>query len=185
MQEGRLKLYDEIKNYLSFNKREEEMRLEFLNFILLNESCFQRELLTGHITGSAWIINSTGDNALLMHHAKLHKWLQPGGHCDGNSDILQVTLKEVYEETKLKPEYILPGIFDLDIHLIPAHKSIPEHFHYDVRYLFIINEMENLQGNSESFDLKWVPLNEIKNYNSEESVIRMRDKCLMKQYSFG
>lgn len=111
---------------------------KLLHFISNTPSCFSRNNQEGHITGSAWLINPKGDKALLTLHHKLKRWMQTGGHADGNPDTLEVALREAEEEsgiTGIQP--VSREIFDIDIHLIPARpaKGEPEHYHYDVRYL--------------------------------------------------
>jgi 8-oxo-dGTP pyrophosphatase MutT (NUDIX family) len=143
------------------------------------ELCFSRDLLSGHFTASAFIVNSERDSTLLLKHTKLNRWLQPGGHCDGDSDIENVAIKEVFEETGLiikKAEN--PKIFDVDIHTIPERKGVPEHLHYDVRFLFVVNESELIEISDESTDIRWVPLNKIDDYNLDESIIRMTQKIV-------
>ena len=93
-----------IKLLEEYQPTEQEIgfKNDMLEFIKINEDCFERELKIGHITGSAWLINKSGDQALLMHHMKLDKWLQPGGHADGDTDILAVAIKEAQEESGIK-----------------------------------------------------------------------------------
>jgi 8-oxo-dGTP pyrophosphatase MutT (NUDIX family) len=62
--------------------------------LLEHPDAFQRTHLPGHITGSSWIIDPSGESVLLTHHAKLNKWLQPGGHADGDEDIISVAMRE-------------------------------------------------------------------------------------------
>lgn len=128
--------------------------------LLESESCFQRDHLPGHITGSAWILNKKRTHVLLVHHVKLNRWLQPGGHADGEENILSVALREVNEETGLVHfKELVPGIFDLDIHTIPARSDFPEHLHYDVRFALIAtDEEENLEVSEESHEVKWIAL---------------------------
>ncbi len=136
----------------------------FENFILTTTNCFQRTHSAGHVTASALVINEDFSEVLLTLHQKLGKWLQLGGHCDGDSDTLNVAMREVFEESGLKDisplrwsrsEDIIP--FDFDIHEIPARPGEEAHYHFDVRYIFIANSTENLVISNESKDLKWVP----------------------------
>jgi len=146
--------------------------------LLKQEDCFQRTHLPGHITGSSWIVNKDRTKTLLVHHAKLNKWVQPGGHADGEENILSVALREAEEETglmNLKPK---ESIFDIDVHLIPARKDFPEHFHHDIRFLVEANEKEKIIVSDESHDVKWVLLSELENYTQERSVLRMKEKLL-------
>lgn len=155
---------------------EQKFKGKFLQFIDNEVDCFKRELLKGHITGSAFIIDEASTKAVLVHHAKLNCWLQPGGHADGDSDIMAVTLKEAKEETGLTNLSILPEIFDIDIHTIPARKQVPEHLHYDVRFLIIADEKEPFIVSSESTDIQWVGLNDLEKYEVDFSVKRMAQK---------
>lgn len=120
---------------------------------------YSRENTAGHITASAFILNESRDKILLMHHAKLDRWLQPGGHCDGIEDTHFVALKEAYEETGLTHiASISKEIFDVDIHEIPARNDTGAHLHYDIRYLFTAKEALAVPGNHESHAVEWVSL---------------------------
>ena len=149
----------------------------FSDFINNNVNCFERSSVVGHVTGSAWVIDGLHQRCLLTNHKKLNRWLQPGGHCDGDGDIASVALREAYEESGLPGlKLVSPEIFDIDIHLIPARKAEPEHLHYDVRFLFECGCDEHYVVSDESHDLAWVPLVKVSNYSSEDSVLRMVQK---------
>jgi 8-oxo-dGTP pyrophosphatase MutT (NUDIX family) len=147
-------------------------------FVGQHVDCFERSLVAGHVTGSAWIVDAARTHALLTHHAKLGLWLQPGGHCDGDADVLRVAMREAEEEAGLKELAPLLGgaIFDVDAHEIPARKAEPAHVHYDIRYAFEADRSLTLQMSVESRDLRWVPLGEIAGLNTDESVMRMVSK---------
>jgi 8-oxo-dGTP pyrophosphatase MutT (NUDIX family) len=166
-----------IDKYKQKHPNEREMIGKFREFVGSNSDCFERSLKIGHITGAALITDAGRTRVLLTHHAKLNIWLQPGGHADGQPDVFQVALREVVEETGLKQ--ITPvheEIFDLDVHLIPARKNDPDHYHYDVRFLMTADMNHNLIISHESHDLAWVPLSNISNYTSEPSIHRMIQK---------
>ena len=167
-----------INNYSPENSEEKLFRADFLSFIYANDKCFDRSLLEGHVTGSAWIINECRDKALLTHHKKLDRWLQLGGHADGEPDIVKVSTNEAVEESGLSSlKLFSTDIFDLDIHPIPEHKGIPKHLHYDVRFLFIADEDENLIVSNESKNLNWIPFNKLQEYTqNNESILRMAKK---------
>ncbi len=167
-----------IKSFQSYQTSfEEEQKFvsSFLN-LLNDQDCFQRTHLPGHITGSSWVVNRDRTKALLVHHAKLNKWVQPGGHADGEENILNVALREAEEETGLTKLNPKQNIFDVDIHLIPARKDFPEHFHYDIRFLVEASEDEKIVVSDESHDVKWISLSELENFTKERSVLRMKDK---------
>lgn len=151
----------------------------FRSFVTSEPHCFERSLLIGHVTGSAWVIDPTGSQTLLTHHAKLERWLQLGGHADGDPDVAAVALREAREESGMAEfRLVEPGIFDLDIHAIPERKGIPEHLHYDVRFLLEASQTAFVVSD-ESLDLAWVPLADLQDYSTEPSMLRMRDKSLL------
>ena len=142
-------------------------------FVMDHEDCFYREQLSGHITGSAWIVNATADRALLTHHKKLNIWVQLGGHADGDSQIERVAAREAEEESGLTDLALVSReIFDIDIHEIPARKQEPAHFHYDCRFL-LQAASTNYVVSDESHDLAWIALSDMPQYTNEESVLRM------------
>ena len=169
-------LVDTLASYTTSSAEEKNFVQQFLD-LLTHDRAFHRDHLPGHITGSAFITDTSRSSILLTHHAKLDKWLQPGGHADGDEDILGVALREAEEETGLKKFKLLDKyIFDLDIHTIPARKDFPEHLHYDVRFLFEADQQEKLLITEESIDLKWFPIQEVSAYTSNASIDRMLKK---------
>ncbi|UPG84085.1 NUDIX hydrolase [Luteibacter aegosomatis] len=140
---------------------------------------FHRETLEGHFTGSAWLVSDDGERVLLMHHRKLDRWLQPGGHADGDPDLEGVALREAREETGLDGLEVVPGIFDLDRHRIPARGHEPEHWHYDVRYVVVARGSEAFEANEESLALAWHPVADVAaDPATDESLRRMAHKWL-------
>jgi 8-oxo-dGTP pyrophosphatase MutT (NUDIX family) len=166
-----------LENYSSPFKEEQPFKNQFLDLLKV-DNAFQRTHLPGHITGSAWIVNDDASKALLVHHAKLNKWVQPGGHADGDENILAVALREAEEETGLSDFKIEASIFDIDIHTIPERKDFPEHQHYDIRFLLRADENDLIIVSEESHDVKWIPIDELQNYTTERSVLRMSEKNL-------
>ncbi|WGL58507.1 NUDIX hydrolase [Pigmentibacter sp. JX0631] len=175
---------------LSDHYREKETTIdEIISFVKDNENCFYRNCLKGHITSSALVVNQNFTKILLTYHAKLNKWLQLGGHCDGESIVYQSALREAKEESGLKsidfidienfPNILsdakIPQPFDIDIHYIPERKNEPGHFHYDIRYL-LFSKDENITISEESLDLKWIQINEINFYSNEVSCLRQVEK---------
>lgn len=167
-----------IEAYDPADSEEIDFKNDFISFIIKNEDCFERTLSIGHITGSAWIINQSVSKALLTHHNKLDRWLQLGGHADGNPNIIEVASNEAREESGLNSlELASKSIFDIDIHTIPARQNEPEHLHYDIRFLFVADENELLHVSSESKSLKWLPLNSLADYTQHNrSILRMAKK---------
>jgi 8-oxo-dGTP pyrophosphatase MutT (NUDIX family) len=153
----RKKLLKLLHGYSPHAEEEREYKARMLRFVEENPDCFERSLEEGHITGSSWLLNKSGSKALLLLHAKLDLWVQPGGHCDGNPDVLETSLKEAREESGIFSIAPLSDeVFDIDIHLFPAKGSQKEHFHYDVRFLLQVTSDEELVPNSESKEMRWI-----------------------------
>ncbi|MES2520026.1 MAG: NUDIX hydrolase [Bacteroidota bacterium] len=166
-----------LKNHQPSRSQEIQFKEQMITFVTENLDCFERSLLIGHVTGSAWIVDKSRQFTLLTHHRKLDKWFQTGGHCDGDSDVLNVAIKEAEEETGLNHVHVIsPNIFDIDIHEIPERKGIPTHLHYDVRFLLEADMNEQLSVSSESTDLAWVAISEVHKLNNSQSIMRMVEK---------
>jgi 8-oxo-dGTP pyrophosphatase MutT (NUDIX family) len=173
----RAELLEALQALAPHDGREAAMRDRIARFVREHEECYSRDLLVGHVTGSAWIVDRARSRTLLTHHAKLNKWLQPGGHADGDSDILRVARREMLEETGQEGRVLLGGaIFDVDAHEIPERKGVPAHVHYDIRFAFEADPEAPLLVSEESHELCWIPLDEVARHNTDESVLRMVEK---------
>jgi len=168
---SRQSLIEAITNYHPEFNEEAAFKDRFLD-LLKHPRAYFRDHLPGHMTGSAWIMDESKKFILLTHHAKLNKWLQPGGHADGDENILNVAIREALEETGLRSLYpFSTSIFDIDIHRIPAGKDFTEHLHYDVRVLFQGSKEEPLTVSDESHDLAWVSIDHAGDVSANNSSI--------------
>jgi len=173
------KLLELLNSYQSEDSQQLTLVETFRQFYLNEPEAFERSCSAGHFTGSAWVVSADGTCALLTHHRKLDRWLQLGGHADGNIDLQQVALQEAKEESGLVGLKIESAIFDLDLHRIPAYKTEPLHWHYDVRFVVWANITERFRVSEESHDLAWWPLEEVIRNSAnktDESVQRMAKK---------
>ena len=169
------KLKERLAAYRGRWPEESETVGRFEAFIDSYADCFEHSCPVGHVTGSAWIVNRTGGRVLLTHHRKLGRWLQPGGHSDGDPDTLEVALREAREESGLEVRALDEAILDLDVHLIPASGQEPAHYHYDVR--FLVQAMEDrFRVSEESCALAWVPADRVRVFTNDESVLRLARK---------
>jgi 8-oxo-dGTP pyrophosphatase MutT (NUDIX family) len=172
-------LMEQLQEYALRYPEERETLDAFVGFVAAEPDCFHRHLAVGHITGSAWVVNGDGSEILLTHHRKLDRWLQLGGHADGDPDVLSVAIKEAEEESGLLGfTHLGTGIFDIDIHPIPARKGEPGHLHYDVRYALRADGPLEYTVSDESHDLRWVKPEEVETLTTEPSMMRMVVKWL-------
>lgn len=151
---------------------EAEVANQFLQFLDSHDDVFHRHHVVGHFTGSAWLVSGDGARVLLTHHRKLGRWLQLGGHADGETDLAQVALREACEESGLGDLSVESSIFDLDRHRIPARGNEPEHWHYDVRFVVRAHGDEAFSVGEESLDLAWRPITELLAEDDLDSSIR-------------
>ena len=148
-------------------------------FVEANTDVFNREHLPLHVTGSAWVVSPDFTQALILHHVKQDQWFQPGGHADGDNDVLRVALRETSEETGLDPDQIQllsDEVFDVDIHTIPASQHDTWHEHIDLRFLVQIDNRLPVPGSDESHEVLWVDLRHVSAYNNNRSSWRMVEK---------
>ncbi len=152
-------------------------------------NCFDRTCRPGHITAAAWILSTDRGRALLTHHRKLDRWLQLGGHADGQWLVEEVALREAREESGLLHFDIVPinGIvmpFDLDVHDIPARYDArgrlleDAHEHHDIRFLMVAHADGEIRASDESHEVAWFTPDEVRQRTNEESVLRMLRKAL-------
>jgi 8-oxo-dGTP pyrophosphatase MutT (NUDIX family) len=165
-----------VQQYAQQYPQEHAKLKQFTEFVNQYSDAFERTQTVGHITASAMLLSPESDQCLLMHHRKLDKWLQPGGHADGDKDTFRVAQKEVYEETGICQFMKADAhVLDIDIHEIPARPQEPKHKHYDICYLMQSTCLEFVQ-NEESLQLKWVDLDEVLNFNNEPRYQRIMTK---------
>lgn len=151
-------LVQELLRYRDAHVDERDTAERFLAFAHSGDDVCLRSRPDGHFTASCWLLCNDGERVLLTHHRKLDRWLQPGGHADGDADLARVAWREAAEESGL-PDLLVEGaIFDLDAHTIPAHGAEPAHLHWDVRYVVHCRGSEDYVVSAESHALVWVPV---------------------------
>ncbi|MEO7064183.1 MAG: NUDIX hydrolase [Dokdonella sp.] len=155
----------------------------FRRFLESSPQAFQRSHQIGHFTGSAWLVSADGERVLLTHHRKLDRWLQLGGHADGDTDLARVALREAEEESGLRDLVGETAVFDLDRHTIPARGEEPEHWHYDVRYVVRATVSEAFTLSAESHALAWRTIVQLaEGGDVDRSIRRMARKWLMRRF---
>lgn len=153
------RLLDELHRYEAFDSAEQRHRAAMIALLGEPDAFSRAHFRPGHFTASCYVIDDSG-RLLLHHHRRLDRWLQMGGHVEGDEWPERTALREGEEESGLRDLALVgEGIFDLDIHGIPAAKGEPDHDHYDVRYLARTASPDAIAlDRAESNDLAWVTL---------------------------
>ena len=152
-------------------------RHEFLRFTAAHPDALLRSCAPGHLTGSALVLEPDRERILLLHHRKLQKWLQPGGHADGEGNLAAVALREATEETGIEGLRVVVPAIHLDIHRVEPPRE-PPHLHYDVRYLVLAPHGAEAIGNDESTALRWVTLDELDALTDEPGLRTLARRAL-------
>ncbi len=150
----------------------EDTKRRFFQLTALEPDALLRTATPGHLTGSACVFDADIERIILLHHTKLRRWLQPGGHADGEANLARVALTEATEETGIDGLQIIDPAIDLDIHNV-APAETPEILHFDVRFAVIAPAGAEPQGNHESTDIRWVALDEVHSYDLDPATHRM------------
>jgi 8-oxo-dGTP pyrophosphatase MutT (NUDIX family) len=175
-----------LVRYAEAYPQERHVAQQIADLVEQHADCCHRACRPGHLTGSAWVVSRDRQRVALVHHRKLGRWLQPGGHADGDLDIAGVAWREAREELGLAGLQLVPDDraipLDIDVHVIPArydaqgHLVDDAHEHHDLRFLFIATD-EQLVVSDESHDVRWFAIDELHHTTDEPSVLRLRDKC--------
>ncbi len=180
----RVPLLDALAHYGMRHPEESKVADQFRAFVASHPDCLHRELAHGHLTASAWLVDANGERALLLHHRKLGRWLQPGGHADGDADLAASALREAEEETGITGLQVDLHIFDLDRHRIPERGREAEHWHYDVRYMMRAPPGASAVINHESRGMAWRDIVALADDQTiDVSIRRMAHKWLLRPKS--
>jgi 8-oxo-dGTP pyrophosphatase MutT (NUDIX family) len=178
----RRRLLDWIDEYARRFPAERAVVERFRRFVADHPDCFERSCVPGHVTGSAWVVSHDRARFLLTHHRKLGRWLQLGGHSDGDPDTAAVALREAGEESGIAGLVLAPlggaiRPLDLDAHDIPARGDEPVHVHYDVRFLVIAPAGATTTISDESLALRWFDADRPLDVPHDDSVARLLRKA--------
>jgi 8-oxo-dGTP pyrophosphatase MutT (NUDIX family) len=172
---ARLALRNALARHRPLDTDEAAHRDAILQLVETEPACFSRTTYTpGHVTGSLFIACASTGKVLLHHHRRLGKWLQMGGHDDGEHDPAATALREGREESGLADLTLLsPSILDVDVHSIPAGKGEPPHLHHDVRFAGLTRTPGAIVlDEAESRSLRWFDLEEAKETMGEAGATR-------------
>lgn len=171
-----------LRRYASRWADEAALAARFLEFVDQHADCLLRSCAVGHVTASAWVVDHAHVRSLLLRHRKLGKWLQPGGHVDGQAELQRAAAREVREESGLVQLQLASWHgelvpLDLDVHAIPARPAEPSHLHWDVRFLLRAGPGQALVGSDEALAVRWCEAGELPALTTEDSVLRLYRKA--------
>ena len=132
----------------------------------------------GHLTASGVVVDASRRRLLVLLHAKLHRWLQPGGHADGDHELAGVALKEASEETGIEGLAVLVPAIDLDVHEVDHGDALGPHRHLDLRFLVAAPPGAIERGNHESTALRWVTPEELRELSGDAELVALARTAL-------
>lgn len=187
----RQELVNQIENYKSFNEQEEMDRQLILNWIKNNDNAFSRENTVAHMTASAWVVNKDRSQVLMVYHNIYNSWSWLGGHADGETDLLQVAIREVKEEAGISNVWpVSEEIFSLESLTVDGHvkkgRYVSSHLHLNVTYLLEADSEEAVSiKTDENSGVAWFSLEEALKKSTEPWFVEnVYSKLIQKSRSF-
>jgi 8-oxo-dGTP pyrophosphatase MutT (NUDIX family) len=162
-----------------------EVRHRMQAFLAAHPDALHRTCLDGHFTGSALVVDATAERVLLLFHRKVQRWLQPGGHADGDGNLAAVAWREATEESGITGLRIDPTPVDLDIHAFPAGPDGPPHAHLDARFLVVAPPGVEPAGNHESEEVAWFALADLSRLELDAGLERLVSAGLARASELG
>jgi 8-oxo-dGTP pyrophosphatase MutT (NUDIX family) len=167
----------ELRAYAPPDAEQAETRARMVAFLDVHPDGLWRSCTDGHLTGSALVVDARAEHLLVLFHAKVRRWLQPGGHVDGDANLAAVARREATEETGIAGLRVVRPLIDLDIHVFHAAGE-PDHLHLDARFLVLAPDGAVAQGNHESEGLRWVTLEQLPALDVDTGTLRMAARGL-------
>ena len=163
-----MNLRKKIEEFIPFNEQEEKDKIQFLEFIDSFDDTLTRDNIFGHFTASAFVVNKERNKMVVVYHIINDGWIYPGGHADGEEDLLKVAVREVEEETSLKVKVLDDNIYAIDSAPVKGHikrgKYVSAHLHLDVIFIMEADDKIPLKyKEDESKGVKWISFSEADN----------------------
>ena len=171
-----------VREFAPLEDIQDRARQTILRFVSEHPDALHRSCLEGHFTGSSWVVDNEATRGLILLHSKANRWLQPGGHADGDGLLQMVALREATEETGIVGLEVWSDPIDIDVHVIEKRSARePAHLHLDVRYLVKAPKGAVFRGNHESVALRWVEGDDL-----EDSTLSLDDSTKrLARYGFA
>lgn len=177
---------DPIKGFVPFNEQELKDKEAALKYISMFDDILTRDNEIIHITSSGFVLNKAKDKVLMVHHNIFNAWSLPGGHADGDADLLGVAMSEVREETGVKDIILISDkVVSLDILPVIGHfrkgKYVSSHLHISVVYLLEADENEQvIVQPDENSAVRWISINEVELSSNEPHMRTVYNKIISK-----
>ena len=169
-----------LTRYVPRDESQAAVRRRILDFLDAHPvDAHRRTCLEGHLTASVLLWDADAERLLLHHHRALDRWLQLGGHCDGDANLAACAWRETVEESGIQPAWMAPDPVDLDVHLIPERPARdglpgePAHLHLDVRYLALAPPGAEPRCSEESLAVRWFLPAEARELSLDPSLERL------------
>ena len=161
-----------LEAYVPADAQQAEVRRMMLAFLHEHPDALDRTCVPGHFTASALVVADDAERFVVLHHTKLRRWLQPGGHVDGSSNMAAAAWREATEETGLEGLAVVVPVVDLDIHRVEPPAEAP-HDHLDLRFVVLAPAGAELAGNHESTDIRWATPDDLDALDVDDGLRRL------------
>ena len=180
-----MSLKDQIDSYVPYNEQEEKDKAQMLLFMNNYDDVLTRNNIFGHFSASAFVVNKEQNKMVVVYHNIYNGWIYPGGHADGEEDLLSVAVREVEEETGLRANILDNSIYGIQSLSVMGHvkrgKYVSAHTHYDVVYLLEADDtLPLIFREDESKGVKWIPFEEADNETMCDFIRPIHKKLIKK-----
>jgi len=175
-----------IENYIPYNEQEEKDKDYILKFMDNFDDVLSRKNIFGHFSASAFVVNKDRTKMLVVYHIINDGWIYPGGHADGEDDLLAVATREVEEETGQKTKVLDKNIFSIQVAPVKGHIKkgiyVPAHIHMDVLFIVEAEDRKILTfRDDESKGVKWIDFSDATKSDVVDFIIPIHKKIIEKQ----